>query len=254
MKKFFITSLFLLTACSSNTEDLLKKDSEKYQLALQVGAYEKARDLAIQSLKLDPDNSETRFSLADIYIRMNKYDMARQELEIIYDRTGKNDKNYTRVIVALMKSSLMLHQYERALSLYQNYLLAKKSSLYATDTLHGKANMYAAIAYCKLNKYDICIEELKHARKYLPGDTALADNIKIAQYMANAHKGNPDPYLLYSGYVNTESREMYANLVMALLRDGQEKRAFELLNLQYSREDTMEIVNDLKRIKRKHDK
>ncbi len=249
MKKLVLTSIICLSACVSGTPDVLRNDRETAQLAVRVGAFEKAREIAVESLQAQPDNIEARFYLADIYSKMNKYDMQAQELEIIQGKISRTDANYPRVIIELMKNNLMRHQYQETLSLYKKNFAEGKTALAQSPTMHGKSVMYAAIAYCKLDKYETCISELKRARDYLPGDPALADNLKIAQYMAKGAKGDIDPSLLYAGYSNTESKEMYANLIMALIRSGQETRAFELLSMRYSREDSMTIINDLNGMK-----
>ncbi len=249
MKKLVLTSIVFLAACVNGTPDMLRNDRETAQLAVRVGAFEKAREIAVDSLQAQPDNIETRFYLADIYSKMNKYDMEGQELEIIQGKISRADENYPRVIIELMKNSLMRHQYQETISLYKQNFAEGKMALTQSATMRGKSLMYAAIAYCKQNKYETCIAELKRARTYLPGDPALADNLKIAQYMAKASTGDIDPSLLYAGYSNTESKEMYANLIMALIRGDQETRAFELLSMRYSREDSITIINDLNGMK-----
>jgi len=251
MKKLIIASTFFLFSCASNNDHLPDSTKATAQLAVQVGALDKAQELAVKNVKAHPDDVDARFYLADVYAKRSKYDMENQELEIIESKVDKRSDDYPRVVIELMRNSLKRNNYKNVISLYKNKLSDTRLGVTMTGEQVGKSIMLVGIAHCKLNEYDDCIRILKSAGKYLPGDNALADNLQIAQYMSKANHGQIDLAPLYAGYSNTESNAMYANLVMALIRNNQDNRAYELLSSRYSREDATIIINDLKQIKRK---
>jgi len=250
MKKLIIVSTFFLCSCVNNTAHLPDSAKATAQLAMQVGALDKAQELAIKNVKAHPDNIDARFYLADVYAKRGKYDMENQELEIIEGKVDKRSDDYPRVVIELMRNNLKRNNYKNVILLYKNKLSDTRLGVTMTGEQVGKSIMLVGIAHCKLNEYDDCIRVLKSAGQYLPGDSALADNLQIAQYMNKATHGQMDLTPLYTGYSNTESNAMYANLVMALVKNGQDNRAYELLSSRYSREDATIIINDLKQIKR----
>ncbi|MEL4013189.1 tetratricopeptide repeat protein [Dryocola clanedunensis] len=252
MKKLAISFIFVLCGCHAGSFATKTTDNETTDIAIQVGALNKAEELVVNDLKQNPENKGLRFQLADIYARQNKLDLEYQELSTLKQKSPIGSKDYARVNLAIMRNCLIRNDYKCTSVTWQQAMVEQNSLDLLSDEQKGLANMYIGVAICKENDYDLCIKYLNEARVYLPGNPAIIDNIQLARYMQGMYEKTPDINLLYSGLKNTKSDPIYFNLIMALVNKGDTGKAYELLSMRYPPETSMLIVNDLKKLKSKN--
>lgn len=244
MKKTLIFSVFLLCSCNVSHTDTPIKEDEKLSLSLQVGALDKALSIAIENVKKNPKDIDAKFDLSDIYYSQAKYDLEYSILSEMNINENSDPKSYFNLKLRLIKNAIKRNAFSEAISFYDS--IGSNSQLLFSQ--RGKALEYTGVAYCKLKEFDKCLTYLNEARRLLPGDNSVVDNINIANYMSKSVSGNNDIKSLYQGYHDSSSPAMLANLVMALIKDNHEGQAYKLLNQYYSNADSMKIIQELKYI------
>lgn len=245
MKSLILLSCSLLFACTSPFSHTSRSDTA--QLAVEVGALDKALEIEKENAMRNPKDANARMKLADIYFRLKRYDMEKNELNALTGLTSGTSEMGKKAKLDLIRNSLLRHDYEETENIYKSLM---EENVDLSPEANGKALMYSGIAKCKQNDFDVCIARLDDAIKYLPGDESLAANLKLANWMNLAKKsrdtGNSSE--LAQAYNDNKSTQMFANLVLSLAHEGDYSHAFELLSSQYSVEDAQTIINDLKSI------
>lgn len=246
MKRIVFFSVFLLCACSAPSG--LKQQDNTSSLAVEVGALDKALELAKAAAQMSPNNASRRFQLADIYHRLKRYDMENNELNVIKTLVSGSSSDERLLNLALMRNSLFRNDYDFTIELYDQIDHANEV---LTPEQQGNRLLYLAIAWCKKGKYEVCLDRLGKARELLPGDERVAQNIQLANWMSYSRQGsNTDKIgLLYNAYNENQTPNMFSNLVLSLVKEGDYGRAFELLSTRYSTDEANLIVNDLKQMR-----
>ncbi|NDJ59223.1 hypothetical protein GWD52_19995 [Enterobacteriaceae bacterium 4M9] len=242
MKKLIF--LFVLLACSCSQVNGSRDSRQTAALAVEVGALEKALELTKIEAQKNIHDADVRFRLAEIYHQLNRYDMENHELTALLKMVEPNSRNYARLKIALLRNNLLRNEFDSALGQYDD--LIQNSSLQG-DEDKGKSMMYAAIAHCKKNEFDICLALLDKARQYLPGNDVLVQNINLAKWMKKTKSSNATPVadVFNQAYQEQETRQIFSNLVLALISEGSRGRAHELLLTRYSVEDANNIIKEL---------
>lgn len=244
MKKILLLSVFILCSCQLSETDTTIKEGDKLSLSLQVGSLDKALSIAKENVKKNPKDIDANFALSDIYYDQNKYDLQYIILSGMNVDEKSDLERYLQFKIRLIKNALKRNAYSEAISAYDSINSNVKLSPYQ----RGKMMEYVGVAYCKLKSFDKCLNNLNEARKLLPGDSSVIDNINIANYMSKTGSGKNDINFLYQGYHDSASSAMLANLVMALIKENREGQAYKLLNKYYSSTDSMKIIQELEYI------
>ncbi|MGN8010287.1 tetratricopeptide repeat protein [Enterobacter sp. 22325] len=246
MKKITLFTVLLLCGCNLpyHPKNILKTS----ELAIEVGALDKALELAKIKAQNNPDSAEARFHLADIYHRLKRYDMENNELNALKSMTSLNTKDKNRLYNSLMKNSLLRDDYDTTIELYNE---SEETQQSVPLKVQGERELYYAVAYCKKWKFDICFDYLNKASQLLPGDERVAQNIQLASWMNNSKNDNSanNTGLLFKAYQENNTAVMFSNLVLSLVKEGDYSRAFEVLSTRYSSEDANIIITDLKKMR-----
>lgn len=246
MKKIFLFTVFLLCACNSpyQTQNTQKTST----LAIEVGALDKALELAKIAAQNAPDSAEARFQLADIYHRLKRYDMENNELNSLKSMISLQAGDKSRLYNNLMNNSLLRDDYDTTIDLYDESETIQQST---PLRIQGERELYYAVAWCKKGKFDVCFDRLNKAKQLLPGDERVAQNVQLAKWMNNARSGNSvnNTGLLFKAYQENKTAGMFSNLVLSLVKEGDYGRAFEVLSTRYSAEDANIIITDLKQMR-----
>jgi Flp pilus assembly protein TadD len=241
-----LVGIMLICSCSSHDDQSIP-DKDKLKLSLQMGATNKAQSIMMKRLKKDPENIDLNFGLADIYYQQGKYDLQKSILSSMHIDESKDTDNFIKLNMELMRNDLKLSDFS-SVTTHFNVLNNLNKNKELTHQQYGKVLTYLAIAYCKKNLFDQCIELLGTAGKYLPGDLSVSDNLSIAQYMRSNANASGDISLLYRGYNDSHSDTMLSNLVMALISQGDEGQAFKLLTRRYPQAEALTVIDELKAI------
>ncbi|NUU69106.1 hypothetical protein HQN64_23860 [Enterobacteriaceae bacterium BIT-l23] len=246
MKKFLI--LLVLSTCSCSQIHASHQTQDTAELAVEVGALDKALELTRAQVQKNVHDVTARFHLADIYHKLMRYDMESDELTALEKEIDSSQKDYPRLQMALMRNALQRNEFDTVIQKYADFI---HSSALRSDTEKGKSMMYAAVAHCKKNELDICLDMLDKAKSFLPGDDALAQNISLASWMKKARSGKAlrGDDNLYQAYHDVSSPQMFSNLVLSLISEGDNGHAYELLLSRYSAQQANNILDDLKNIK-----
>jgi len=244
MKKVNLIFALFLCSCSSFYQDTTIDETEKLSLSLQIGSLDKAQSIATENLIKDPGSMGANFDLSDIYYKQGKYDLQYRTLSAMRISEQDNARDFIKLKLKLMQNSLRRNSYPETVLLFSSI----EGSEHLQGQQRGKAMEYAAVALCKSKDYDRCLNLLNGAMKFLPGDTGVIDNINIANYMKNSKNGSESISSLYQGYNDSRSGTMLANLVMALIKENNEGQAYKLLNLHYSNNDSLKIIEELRLI------
>lgn len=242
MKKILLLSVICLCSCTIFNSEKTIKENDKLSLSLQVGALDKALAIATENVKKHPESVSAKFALADIYYQQAKYDLQYITLSSISVNEETDPADFINLKLKLVKNSLKRNQYNDALSNYEAIINNRQ----LTQQQRGKLMEYAGVAFCKLKQFDKCLDLLSGAMKVMPGDTSVIDNISIANYMKNSQHGRSDITSLYRGYHDSGSGAMFANLILALIKENKVGQAFKLLNQHYSSSDSMKIIEELR--------
>ncbi|MFP2428850.1 tetratricopeptide repeat protein [Enterobacter ludwigii] len=246
MKKIVLFTTFLLCACNLPYHpDNTQKTST---LAIEVGALDKALELAKVTAQNNPDSAEARFQLADIYHRLKRYDMENNELNVLKSMAYLHAEDENRLYNNMMNNSLMRDDYDTTIDLYHESEVIQQS---APLRVQGERELYYAVAWCKKGNFDVCFDRLNKAKQLLPGDERVAQNVQLASWMNNARSGNSanNKGLLFKAYQENKTAVMFSNLVLSLVKEGDYGRAFEVLSTRYSAEDANVIITDLKKMR-----
>lgn len=243
-----IVFLFVLMACSCSQGNSSHDARQTAALAVEVGALEKALELTRAEAQKNIHDVDVRFRLADIYHQLNRYDMESNELTALTKMVAPGNHNYPRLKITLLRNNLLRNELDSAVEQYDDLI---QSGSRLADEDKGKAMMYNAIAHCKKNEFDTCLELLDKTKQYLPGNDALAQNVTLARWMKNtkSSKATPMADAFYQAYQEQESKPIFSNLVLGLVSEGSTSKAYELLLSRYSVDDANIILKDLENSK-----
>ena len=162
-------------------ERINNKDSEVYLIkgAIYFGLkdYEQAEKYYKKSIKLDKENSEARFTLCGLYIRLGKLDEAIEQCEIAADDPLYNARAsaYTNLGIAYFRKG----DVNRAKEYYDKALQINPSFVYTRNEL-GKL-------YLSIGKEDEAIREFKMAINGFPSYEEAHFNLGLA-YLKSGNK------------------------------------------------------------------
>lgn len=249
MKKIVMFSMLLITGCVSSPQQ--SDPPATSRLAIDVGALDKARELMVNDINDHPANLTEKLSLADLYHRQHKFDLESQLLLTLNEKSKLSAGDRKKITIMLMRNELSRGNYKKVIEAYDDIMasdvLTRSESTRLTNQQHGKILQYLSISYCKLLDFDKCLTNLDTALYYLPGNTDILDNIHLAYYMKSLYARRPDIQNLYTGYNDTRSVAMLSNLVLALIYNDDEGKAYQLLTSRYSSADAIKIIDDLKK-------
>ncbi len=171
----------------------------RYRLLLAEGEEEAAVAALQEAIRLDPENEELRFELAEVYIALDQVKQAVRTVEDILIRNPDSIKAHLRLGNAYLRS----REPSRALPHFRKILELEPDN--------EQVRLHLAIAYARANDAGQAIEELKGLLKLNPdsqqGRLALArlyretklDALAIEQYQA-ADRASPR---VDSGFLGT---------------------------------------------------
>jgi len=157
-----------ITVTDSKTLNLDVKEKEKlaYNAAL-TGQYEAAIELYKQVLKVEPDNSYNKFSLAVVYQRIGQF---RQAKTLYYQLLKTNPTNQEEIIGNLL--SVLVEESPRdAVYLLSRLTVQNPSSAYIFAQ--------AAVAYDRIKNYDQAIILLQKAISIDPINADYQYNLAV---------------------------------------------------------------------------